>query len=50
MRFRHDFILTLNTCFMCKHCGQWQRISSWRWVALLACKLHERKCEGRHHE
>lgn len=46
-RFRHEFMLTGNVAYMCKYCGLWQCISSWEWLALLACKLHERKCEGR---
>lgn len=47
MRFRHEFMLTGSTTYACLHCGHYQRISSWEWLALLACKIHERRCEGR---
>jgi hypothetical protein len=45
MRRRYGFILTSTKTYGCKHCGQWQRFSSFDWLALMFCKLHERKCE-----
>lgn len=47
MRFRHEFMLGGSICYMCKHCGRWQRTSGFDWIALLKCKIHERNCEGR---
>lgn len=47
MRYRHDFMLSGSVCYMCRHCGIWQKISSFDWLALLHCKIHERTCFGR---
>lgn len=46
MRRRYEFILTNNKIYMCRFCGNWQRISRFEWLALLHCKRHERTCEG----
>lgn len=46
MRRRYGFILTRSRSCACTYCGQWQRTSGWWWLAILACKIHERKCEG----
>lgn len=44
MKRKYSFILTKNISYGCRHCGDFQRISAWDWVALLACKMHERTC------
>ena len=45
-RRKYSFMLTSSKSYGCKHCGQWQRISGWDWLALLTCKIHERKCHA----
>ena len=45
MRRVYSFMLTSSISYGCKYCGHWQKISRWKWVALMACKRHERNCE-----
>jgi hypothetical protein len=44
---RHSFILTRTRTCGCSYCGEWQRFSSFWWIAILACKWHERTCEAK---